>query len=135
MSDSLPRVLELQPGSMAVIGEARRFVRRALDGEVPESVSSDLELVTSELVTNALEHGERVPVVIKVRVDARRAWVSIETQGGFPAGAIETDQWTIAPADHPTGRGLGIVRAIADDVYVATRGSHVTITVHRNLSD
>lgn len=135
MSESPAATLELSSDSYAAISAARQFVRGALDGVVPKAVSGDLELATSELVTNAIEHGERVPVVVIVRVDGHRASVSIESSGGFPIGAADTDAWVISSPDRPTGRGLGIVRAIADDIDVVTRGAHVSITVHRNLPD
>ena len=42
---------------VAELAAARRFVRRSLSSEVPERVVHDAQLVVSELVTNAIEHG------------------------------------------------------------------------------
>jgi anti-sigma regulatory factor (Ser/Thr protein kinase) len=126
-----PSLLELQPGSMSSVSAARRFVRNALARRVPASVSADLELATSELVTNALEHGAHVPVQVSVDVDDRSAWVTIESGDG--ASLAEVEQWAIAGAERANGRGLGIVRAIADDVDVRRTSTSVSITVHRHL--
>jgi len=42
-------------------------------------------------------------------------------------------EWTVAHADEITGRGLGIVRTLADDVSVSRGGGRLTITVARRL--
>jgi anti-sigma regulatory factor (Ser/Thr protein kinase) len=49
---------------MQNVSVARRFVSDTLDGLVPSSVVADLLLATSELVTNAFEHGRESPVVV-----------------------------------------------------------------------
>ena len=42
--------------------------------------------------------------------------------------------WTVADADEITGRGLGIVRTLADDVSVSRGGGMLTITIERRLT-
>jgi serine/threonine-protein kinase RsbW len=44
-------------GGSAAARKARRAVRRRLDGELPESRLTDVELLVSELATNSVRHG------------------------------------------------------------------------------
>ncbi len=46
----------------------------------------------------------------------------------------DVDSWTTARADRVSGRGLGIVRQIADDIDVERSGDTIVITVHRRFS-
>ncbi|HEU5267202.1 MAG TPA: ATP-binding protein [Jatrophihabitans sp.] len=89
---------------------ARVFAKTALPqllgGPPPEGLSDDLELVVSELVTNAVLAGtptvavslslERTRVVVRVRDEA----------SGWP-------QQRAATADDPGGRGLLLVAALS----------------------
>ncbi|XRQ13312.1 ATP-binding protein [Actinomadura welshii] len=56
-------VLALEPVDTAVRA-ARDTVRAALEGWDRRDVNGDLELITSELVTNAIRHASRVTLVI-----------------------------------------------------------------------
>jgi anti-sigma regulatory factor (Ser/Thr protein kinase) len=127
------QVLELTSGSMSNVAVARRFVRDALDGVVPAAVSADLQLAASELVTNALEHGTRQPVTVTISADRGRATLAIESSTGAAATFADVEDWAIAEPDQRAGRGLGIVRTIADDVEVERDGSTLRILVHRRL--
>jgi anti-sigma regulatory factor (Ser/Thr protein kinase) len=110
------------------VGVARRFVQTTLDGVVPHAVTADLVLATSELVTNAIEHGRSASVLITARHDGSRASVSIRS-GGDTNRLADVAEWRTAAPDRVTGRGLGIVNAIADDVEVVRTGDEVEITV------
>lgn len=117
---------------MANVGSARRFVREQLAGHAPAAVVDDLALVTSELVTNAFEHGSPEPVALRVAVNAGSAAVTVTSRGdGERIPAV--DQWATATSEQLSGRGLGIVRAIADDIDVQRSSGSVTITVHRRF--
>jgi anti-sigma regulatory factor (Ser/Thr protein kinase) len=117
---------------MANVGAARRFVRDELAGRAPDEAVSDLMLATSELVTNAFEHGSRHPVRLTVR--SNRDEASITVVSGGEAGRVpDVEAWTTARADQVSGRGLGIVREIADDIDVERIGESVAITVHRRF--
>jgi len=124
-------VLELEPGVMANVAAARSFVLRTLADDVPDEVAADLQLATSELVTNAYEHGATAPVVVAVYVENGCASVSVRSHQRPGARVAEVADWSIADPAQLAGRGLGIVRAIADDLEVATERSALTITVHR----
>ena len=118
---------------MQNVGIARRFVHASFDGLVPTHIASDLVLATSELVTNAFEHGRASSVLVTVRSDDARA--SVTVRSAAPPGAIAAvDSWTPAPPDQISGRGLGIVHRIADAVDVVHADGEVAITVHRDLT-
>jgi anti-sigma regulatory factor (Ser/Thr protein kinase) len=116
---------------MSNVAAARRFVRSELDGSAPEPAVSDLMLITSELVTNAFEHGSG-RVVLTVRCDDGAASVTVSS-GGPPVTLPTVDTWTTARADRVSGRGLGIVRQIGDDIEVDRSPDGVMITVHRRF--
>lgn len=127
-----PAVLELPPGSMSNVGTARSFVRSQLVDVVPAAVAADLQLAVSELVTNAFEHGAWAPVVVEVGSIGSRAFVAVTNQQANGAVVASVDRWEIAGPERLAGRGLGIVRALADHIELATRGAEVRITVHRD---
>lgn len=136
--DRFPRVssgagstVELE-AQMANVSAARRFVRKELEGRAPEEAVSDLMLATSELVTNAFEHGSRQPVRLTVRSGEDEASITVVSGGeGGRVGDVET--WTTAQADRISGRGLGIVREIADDIDVDRSNGNLAITVRRRF--
>lgn len=109
---------------------ARRFVQEVLVATAPEEVVTDLVLATSELVTNAVEHGAAESVHITVRVDGGDASVTVSSTGDVEQLADVT-AWTIAEPEHRGGRGLGIIRELADRIALDRRGDVVEITVHR----
>ena len=94
---------------LAEVGTARRFIRANLV-DVPPGLNADAQLVASELVTNAVEHGVGGPVVVALcRGDASIA-LTVESVGPAP-DVGEVDEWQVAPVEEITGRGLGIVRS------------------------
>jgi len=119
---------------MANVSAARRFVRSELEGRVPADAVTDLMLATSELVTNAFEHGEPQPVRLTVRSNREEASITV-VSAGEGSRVPDVDEWTTAQADRISGRGLGIVREIADDIKVERSGGNVAITVHRRFQD
>jgi anti-sigma regulatory factor (Ser/Thr protein kinase) len=117
---------------MANVGAARRFVRQELAGRAPDEAVSDLMLATSELVTNAFEHGSQRPVRLTVRSHRDGASVTVVSDGDG-SHVPDVDDWTTAGADRISGRGLGIVRGVADDIDVERSDGGVAITVHRRF--
>ena len=117
---------------MANVSAARRFVRTELEGRAPADAVTDLMLATSELVTNAFEHGTPQPVRLTVRSNRDEASITV-VSGGKGDRVPEVDDWMTAQADRISGRGLGIVREIADDIKVERSGGNVAITVHRRF--
>lgn len=92
----------------AGLAMARRFVVRATVAAGWEDHVDDVALLTSELATNAVLHGQRP---IAVTVDAGETRLRVEVKDAAPALPVELD---IDPeTEH--GRGLAIVEAVADE--------------------
>jgi anti-sigma regulatory factor (Ser/Thr protein kinase) len=113
---------------------ARQFVAAALrrHGAAPK-VISDYALVVSELVTNIIEHGDGSSMVIFLDV-ADADWWEVEVVGGSvtsPSTLLEPEKWAVASADKPSGRGLGIVRHLMDDIVARTDTGQVSIRCRR----
>ena len=97
--------LDNAPSSSAA---ARRVVER-LDGEVDEETMSDLRLLVSELVTNAVEHASGTGAVeLSVRLDGGTVRVEVADRG--PGFEYRPRQ----PGDPPdSGCGLHFVGLLA----------------------
>jgi anti-sigma regulatory factor (Ser/Thr protein kinase) len=100
------------PNDATAPGTARRVVRDTLTGwRLPTLVNSCV-LTVSELVTNALRHG-LPPLGLRVR--RRVGGVRIDVNDARPEPLDTNGQ--PQPADlAESGRGLGIVRQVADDL-------------------
>jgi anti-sigma regulatory factor (Ser/Thr protein kinase) len=110
------------------ISVARRFVRTTLRDVVPANVASDMELITSELVSNAVRHGSRDPMVVTVHADRRSTSVTIEHDHDNLDDIPKIAEWEIADPSRSSGRGLGLVRALSDEVTVGVHGETLSIT-------
>jgi anti-sigma regulatory factor (Ser/Thr protein kinase) len=117
---------------MRNVGVARTFVQTTLEGIVPHAVAADLVLVTSELVTNAIEHGRSSTVLVTARVAPAHASVTVRSAGAIERLA-DVSTWRTAAPDRLNGRGLGIVSALADDVDVVRAGDEIEITVSKRF--
>jgi anti-sigma regulatory factor (Ser/Thr protein kinase) len=126
-----PAVLELEPDTMSNVSTARRFVAAALDGHAPKQVVGDLQLAASELVTNALEHGAAEPVVVSVNAGDHAASLRVTSHQRPNTQIADVSHWHIADPERLAGRGLGIVRALADELDVSSEGDALVITVLR----
>lgn len=126
-----PAVLELEPGTMSNVSAARRFVAASLDGRAPHHVVADLQLAASELVTNAFEHGAPEPVVVAVGCVGHTASLRVSSHQRPNTQLADVNHWNIADPERLAGRGLGIVRALADDLDVSSDGSALVITISR----
>jgi anti-sigma regulatory factor (Ser/Thr protein kinase) len=117
---------------------ARRFVTDLLRlGGAPAAVITDCSLVVSELVTNVIEHsgGTRVEVAVDL-ADPR--WWCLEVVGAAPSSPKQLaapETWTVGGANDVSGRGLGIVRQLMDEVVINTTDGHITVTCRRRRSD
>jgi anti-sigma regulatory factor (Ser/Thr protein kinase) len=110
------------------ISIARRFVRTTLRGVVSPTVATDMELIASELVTNAVRHGSREPLVVTVHADRRTTSVTIEHDHDHLDDIPKIAQWEMPAPSRPSGRGLGLVRALSDEVTVGVHGDTLSIT-------
>jgi PAS domain S-box-containing protein len=87
-------------------GDARQFVATALEG-LDEDVVYTAQLVTTELVTNAILHAGSE---LEVRAWATRGRVHVRVFDREPARSLVPRQMT---ADAETGRGLHLVEALS----------------------
>jgi anti-sigma regulatory factor (Ser/Thr protein kinase) len=102
--------VELRHGPDAP-GEARADVGEVVDDIVDEPRLWDVILLTSELVTNAVRHGERGP--IRLRVIARSYGVRVEvTNGGSNWGAGPRRR--AGDDGRPGGLGLALLDRLSD---------------------
>lgn len=114
----------------ASVPEARRLVAGALRRQMlPRRVVDDVVLATSELVSNAVLHGHGDDIAISVREADGSVEVSV-TSGG-PADVGPVHAWSMPPPGSIGGRGLALVRSVADRVDTATDGEKFTVTVSR----
>jgi anti-sigma regulatory factor (Ser/Thr protein kinase) len=105
---SVDAVLSLEPGIDAA-ATARRFVDDNRDHLDPE-VIADAELLVSEIVTNAVRHGDG-QIVLRLRLDPPGVGVSVTDTGDRLPVLTQPPP----PADQASGRGLLIVEAVSSD--------------------
>lgn len=127
--DGTTVVLDAATSQVAV---ARRFVRQAVAGLVPDEVSADLQLIVSELFTNAVQYGASSTVSVTVEVGPDEAGVTVDSGSSAPdVGPIQT--WRVASEDEISGRGLGIVRRLADVVRVERDTHRFAVAARRTF--
>ena len=89
---------------------AARLARRHVGNELAAWPQvEDIELVASELTTNAVEHG-RAPIELDLELVEGRLRVSVSNRGDDREPRLID-----AADDSADGRGLTITRALADD--------------------
>lgn len=98
---------------------------------VEPSSTMDVVLVVNELVTNAIDHGSggRVRIELVAWEDELRVRASNAVRGGG-ADVPDVDAWALPPVDAPSGRGLGIVRALSRSVRVGVDEGWLTVECH-----
>lgn len=133
--DREQRTFEAVPTSA---GAARRFVTEILRHHgAPNGVVGDFALVVSELSTNIIEHGDGSSLVIFVDVSDPACW-ELEVVGGqCPAESrvLRPETWAVAAADDPSGRGLGIVRHLMDEISAESCDDQVSIRCRQKRTE
>ncbi len=105
MSDRTMRETELRP-TPAAVADARRLLRELAGDELATTdTAARAELALSELVTNALTHGQP-PVELRVSVEPGRITATVTDAGAAPM------QLRNAHPDDEHGRGLAIVASV-----------------------
>lgn len=122
------------PAHPEEIGPARHAVDEYLRARsVPGEIIEDLRLVTSELVTNGVVHGR--PGWICVEVDLQRQIIRLRVTNDGPTAKIPpVSEWRPAPGLALSGRGLGIVRQLVDEVEVVGDQTAATVECSRAWS-
>jgi anti-sigma regulatory factor (Ser/Thr protein kinase) len=109
---------------------ARRFVSETLSLHgASAGIVSDYALAVSELASNIIEHGDGPSLVIYVDVTDPEWW-DVEVVGSAAAAPHrlpQPDMWRVAGAEEPTGRGLGIVRHLMDDIVTVMTDDEISI--------
>ncbi len=102
------------PAGLTSARQARAAIRQALAAWNMDRLSGDAELMASELVANAAEHGDGTPIGLALH---RRGGPA--AQPGITCEVTDTaPEFSTPPAAGPDaerGRGLAIVAALAHD--------------------
>jgi anti-sigma regulatory factor (Ser/Thr protein kinase) len=85
---------------------ARRFVRSLVDGVLTGEQLATAELLTSELVTNAVLHGRGEPV-LAVEVDASRVRIAVHDETSSVPVVRDPDPLAAS------GRGMQLIESLA----------------------
>jgi anti-sigma regulatory factor (Ser/Thr protein kinase) len=133
-----PAVMHTElPAELTSAGTARRAVRRALAAWGMHDLCADAELLASELVANAAEHGGGTPIGLALRRHtdpAGRPAITCEVTDTAPRFAPQL----VPGPDAERGRGLMIVEALARSSGVrsgqAGRTSWFTLADPRGLT-
>jgi anti-sigma regulatory factor (Ser/Thr protein kinase) len=128
-SAAAPRFLLCLPSAPASVPIARRFAH-VLDAWTDPARIDQVELIVSELVTNAVRHGSHSTtqsVELQMSADSSGIAGSVSDEG---RGCFTLSNAPPKP-DQPGGLGLFIARALADtlDVECSATGSTVRFTV------
>ncbi len=120
MTSVAPIALDIDlPRAAAAPATAREQVRDAFAGVLTRERFGDVQLAVTELVANAVTHGTG-DIRLRMRIDERRLYGEVIDEGGGFEHAIRA-----RTADDLTGRGLGIVAALADEWGVHEGSTHV----------
>jgi anti-sigma regulatory factor (Ser/Thr protein kinase) len=116
------------PDRPASVPATRAFLTRLLDGwGVADEVIDDASLLTSELLSNAIQHGTGT---VELRVEAEDGLLHVAVHD-------QSDQTPVvnhAGPTSPRGRGLWIVQSIAHDWGTEPAGEEPGETVWFELS-
>lgn len=128
-------VLELAvPARTDQVAGVRHAVAEHLERHgVASVVIDDVELVVSELLTNAIVHPRRQRAPVEVFVHIDDAVVVAVTNVGRAVAIPPIDAWVVAPPDASYGRGLGIVRRLTDAVAVEESDGRTAVSCRRRL--
>lgn len=124
------------PSSADYLAEVDEFLEQWLrEREVPEDTIADLAIAITELVNNAIKHGNKMNggkrVTVRLSMENRRARAVIVDEGtGFDPGAVPSP---VAEENllKEIGRGIFIVRSLMDEVefeFPPGGGTKVTVT-------
>ena len=134
-SPGVDRSLALEAHGSPDVAVLRRSVAEFLGrSSVPSSVVDDVELLVSELVTNAIVHGSSGDAV-RVRVQLGESIDVAVSNRGSAAAVPPVEAWRVAAPSEMSGRGLGIVRRLSDDAAIRQDGDWVVVTCRRHRPD
>jgi anti-sigma regulatory factor (Ser/Thr protein kinase) len=112
---------------------ARRFVADTLraQGATSDEIV-DIALVASELVSNIIEHGDGLELSLGLSATPETWELSVVGGRCSPESLVlRPEKWNVAGADESSGRGLGIVRQLMDDISVDATDGTVSVNCRR----
>lgn len=102
-----------------VAKRARAAVYEHCTGRTDDVVVERARLVASELVTNAFEHCTAGIVTLDVSIAGRAVVIMVTSPGpNHSRGIPPVNAWRVPPPTKPSGRGLGMIRQIADEAII-----------------
>jgi anti-sigma regulatory factor (Ser/Thr protein kinase)/putative methionine-R-sulfoxide reductase with GAF domain len=126
--DAVPEVLSVQlPADPAVLAEARRMLRRWLDGQgVTERDAREIVLAVSEACANAIEHAySPAPAQFELRASRDNRTLSFVVR--------DLGAWR-SPRGVNRGRGLKVIRAAMDEVEINPSDRGTEIVMRKRLA-
>jgi anti-anti-sigma factor len=128
LDPAIPEPLDVAvPADAVELATLRRrlsgWLRRAGAG----SASDEVVLAGSEAAANCVEHAYRRREAGQIRMRARVAGGAVELE------VADTGRWRAAPAPGDRGRGLGMMRALMDEVAVRTDAAGTVVRMTRRL--
>jgi serine/threonine-protein kinase RsbW len=126
------------PSDLEHLADVDLFLEGTLRGfGASESVVADIAISVSELVNNAISHGNQActdkAVTVKVTKENSTVIIVIKDEGtGFMPEEVPNP---LADENlmHEVGRGLFIVRSLMDEVDVVPSASGTTITIKKAI--
>ena len=118
--DPSPPELDIAlPRTRAAAGTAREQLRDTFGAVLKPDRFADVQLAVTELVANAVVHGTG-DIRLRLRLEGSRVYGEVIDDGGGFEHAIRARS-----ATDVSGRGLGIVAALADEWGVHEGSTHV----------
>ena len=98
-----------------------------------DALIKDYQLVVSELAANVVEHGAGSELTVVLDVSDPLWWDLKVTDGpAFSRSQVlRPHAWIVAHPRQVSGRGLGIVRHLMDDIAVTDTDGHITVRCRR----
>lgn len=130
--DGVKAVTMRVPARADALAELRRMVREYIGSAGGDrSTADDLELVTSELATNVIDHTSAPTITLTIERTAE-AWVIQVDDLVEPF--VLADVVALPAVSQPTGRGLFVVQSLVDDLEVVETPTSRALRCRRRLS-
>ena len=96
-------------------------------------IIKDYQLVVSELAANVVEHGAGSELTVVVDAGDPLWWdVNVADGPAFSRSQVlRPHAWAVAHPSQISGRGLGIIRHLMDDIAVIDTNGHISIGCRR----
>ena len=128
LDQAMPDPLEVAvPAHAAELVTLRRRLTGWLEAAGAGAAGDEVVLAGSEAAANCVEHAYRARTPGEIRVIARVARGAVELE------VADSGSWRASPAPGDRGRGLGMMRALMDEVDVDTGVAGTVVRMTRRL--